>query len=227
MDKERLSAFINAFDTDRDPKLASLEKRSVSGGIPIIRHEMISFLQVILEIQKPGRILEVGTATGFSALVMASFAPDTCQITTIEKDEERIAAARKNFSEFQVRDRICLIPGDARDILERLSEASGSVRAYDLVFMDAAKAQYIHFLPFIKKLLAPGGLLVSDNVLQEGTIAESRYALDRRERTIHSRMREYLYVLTHTEGLKTSVTPCGDGTALTVKTEQWTEPIQR
>ncbi len=214
MDKERLSAFINAFDTDRDPKLASLEKRSVSGGIPIIRHEMISFLQVILEIQKPGRILEVGTATGFSALVMASFAPDTCQITTIEKDEERIAAARKNFSEFQVRDRICLIPGDARDILERLSEASGSVRAYDLVFMDAAKAQYIHFLPFIKKLLAPGGLLVSDNVLQEGDLLESKYLISRRDRTIYKRMREYLFALKHDPDLTTSIIPIADGVAL-------------
>lgn len=214
MDKERLSAFINAFDTDRDPKLASLEKRSVSGGIPIIRHEMISFLQVILEIQKPGRILEVGTATGFSALVMASFAPDTCQITTIEKDEERIAAARKNFSEFQVRDRICLIPGDARDILERLSEASGSVRAYDLVFMDAAKAQYIHFLPLIKKLLAPGGLLVSDNVLQEGDLLESKYLISRRDRTIYKRMREYLFALKHDPDLTTSIIPIADGVAL-------------
>ena len=214
MDKERLSAFINAFDTDRDPKLASLEKSSVSGGIPIIRHEMISFLQVILEIQKPGRILEVGTATGFSALVMASFAPDTCQITTIEKDAERIAAARKNFSEFQVRERICLIPGDARDILEKLSEASDSVRAYDLVFMDAAKAQYIHFLPFIKKLLAPGGLLVSDNVLQEGDLLESKYLISRRDRTIYKRMREYLFALKHDPDLTTSIIPIADGVAL-------------
>ena len=219
MDQERLSAFINAFDTDRDPFLDSLEKEALSQGIPIIRHEMISFLQIILEIKKPGRILEVGTATGFSALVMASFTAPDCSILTIEQDPQRAGQARQNFIAGGMENRITLLEGDADPILADLAADADHARRYDLVFMDAAKAQYIHFLPKVQQLLRSGGLLISDNVLQEGDLLESKYLVQRRDRTIYKRMREYLYALKHDPAWHTSIIPIADGVALSVRTE--------
>ena len=142
---------------------------------------------------------------------MAQVMPATAHITTIEKYEKRIPEAKKNFSRAGMEQRITLLEGDAGELLAGLS---GS---FDFIFMDAAKGQYFNWLPHLMRLLEPGGLLVSDNVLQEGTIIESRYAVERRERTIHERMREYLYALTHHEELETAVLTVGDGVALSVR----------
>ncbi len=120
--------------------------------------------------------------------------------------------AKANFVRAEKEDAITLLEGDAADILKELTGP------YDFIFMDAAKGQYIHFMPEVLRLLAPGGLLVSDNVLQDGDILESRFAVERRNRTIHSRMREYLYELTHHEALETVVLPVGDGVTVSVKT---------
>ena len=179
--------------------------------MPIIRKETQSFLKVILEITRPMRILEVGTAVGFSALLMSEYMPEGAHITTIEKYEKRIPIARENFRKAGKDDVITLIEGDAMEVLKSLD---GS---YDLIFMDAAKGQYPHYLPEVLRLLAPGGVLMSDNVLQDGNLIESRFAVERRDRTIHSRMREYLYTLKHHKNLETSILPLGDGVALSVK----------
>ena len=133
------------------------------------------------------------------------------RIGTIEKYEKRIPIAKQNFKTAGREDKITLLEGDAAEILAELSQP------FDFIFMDAAKGQYMHFLPDVLRLLAPGGLLVSDNVLQEGNIIESRYAVCRRDRTIHARMREYLYTLTHHGELETVVLPVGDGATLSVK----------
>ena len=170
-----------------------------------------TFLRFLLSFSRPMKILEVGTAIGFSALLMSEYAPAGCQITTIEKYEKRIPIARENFRKAGKADCITLLEGDAADILAQLDGT------YDLIFMDAAKGQYIHFMPDIMRLLAPGGLLVSDNVLQDGDVIESRFAVTRRNRTIHSRMREYLFELTHNEQLETCILPVGDGITLSVK----------
>ena len=157
------------------------------------------------------KILEVGTAIGFSALLMSEYAPQGCHITTIEKYEKRIPLAKENFKKAGKEDRITLLEGDAVEILADMQET------FDFIFMDAAKGQYIHFLPDILRLLEPGGLLVSDNILQDGDIVESKYAVTRRNRTIHNRMREYLYELKHREDLVTSIIPLGDGVAVSIK----------
>ena len=170
-----------------------------------------SFLKTLLAAAKPKSILEVGTAIGFSALLMAEYSPADTQITTIEKYEKRIPIAKENFRRAGCQDQITLLEGDAADILK------GLTGTYDFIFMDAAKGQYIHFLPEVFRLLAPGGILLSDNVLQDGDIIESRFAVERRDRTIHSRMREYLYTLTHHPELTTSVLPLGDGVTVSVK----------
>ena len=168
-------------------------------------------MKVLLRIKKPMRILEVGTAVGFSALLMSEYAPENCKITTIEKYEKRIPIAHENFKRAGKEEQITLLEGDALEILKSLDET------YDFIFMDAAKGQYIYYMPEVIRLLEHGGVLVSDNVLQEGDIIESRFAVERRNRTIHSRMRGYLYELKHHKLLETSIIPLGDGVALSTK----------
>lgn len=208
---ERMVAFINSFDKGNTPFLDSLEREALAGEVPIIRKEMQGLMKFLLAVRRPMKILEVGTAIGFSALFMSEYGPEDCHITTIEKYEKRIPQARENFVRAGRQQQITLIAGDAADILKELEGA------YDLVFMDAAKGQYIHFLPDILRLLSEGGLLVSDNVLQDGDVVESRFAVTRRNRTIHARMREYLYELTHHPQLETCILPVGDGVTLSVK----------
>ena len=177
---------------------------------------MQSLLKFLLKFTKPKSILEVGTAIGFSALLMSEYAPEDCHITTIEKYEKRIPIAKENFRKAGREDRITLLEGDATEILRELEGT------YDVIFMDAAKGQYIHFLPDILRLLPPCGLLISDNVLQDGDIIESRFAVTRRNRTIHARMREYLYELKHHPELETVILPVGDGVTLSTKKEEST-----
>ena len=165
------------------------------------------------------RILEVGTAVGFSALLMSEYAPEGCEIITIEKYEKRIPIARENFRRAGKEQQITLLEGDASEVLKDLDQS------FDFIFMDAAKGQYIHFMPEVLRLLADGGTLVSDNVMQDGDIIESRFAVERRNRTIHARMREYLYELKHKEGVVTSILPLGDGVAVSTKRGQLKEEM--
>ena len=208
---ERMAAFIDSFDKGNTPFLEEIERSAREAQVPVIRRSMQGLLKFLLELAKPKSILEVGSAVGFSALLMSEYAPEDCRFTTIEKYEKRIPVARENFRRAGQEERITLLEGDATEILKALE---GS---FDFIFMDAAKGQYIHFLPDILRLLAPGGLLVSDNVLQDGDIMESRFAVTRRNRTIHARMREYLYELKHQPQLETVILPVGDGVTLSVK----------
>ena len=212
--EERFTAYINSLDRDNPAYLEELEVYARKTNVPIIRRETQSLLRTLLALKRPMSILEVGTAIGFSALLMSEYAPKGCHITTIEKYEKRIPLARENFHKAGKEAEITLLEGDA---LQILSELEGS---FDFIFMDAAKGQYIHFLPDIVRLLPVGGVLVSDNVLQDGDIIESRFAVTRRNRTIHARMREYLYALKHHEALETVILMLGDGTALSVKTKE-------
>lgn len=211
---DRMSSFINSFDKGNTPFLDEIEKYALQTQVPIVRKSMQNLLKFLLAMVKPKNILEVGTAIGFSALLMSEYAPKGCHITTIEKYEKRIPIARDNFAKAGKEKDITLIEGDATEVLKALEGT------YDIIFMDAAKGQYINFLPDILRLLAPGGLLISDNVLQDGDIIESRFAVTRRNRTIHSRMREYLYELTHHPMLETCILPVGDGVTLSTKLEE-------
>ena len=210
---ERMAAFIDSLDQGNTEFLNEIEKYALETEVPIIRRSMQSLLKFLLQFSKPRNILEVGTAIGFSAILMSEYGPADCHITTIEKYEKRIPLARENFARAGAQDRITLLEGDAIEILQELDGF------YDLIFMDAAKGQYINFLPDILRLLSPGGLLVSDNVLQDGDIIQSRFAVTRRNRTIHARMREYRYERKHHPGLETVILPVGDGVTLSVKKE--------
>ena len=208
---ERLATFINSLDAGNAPYLNELERYAKKTNVPIIRTEMQSLLKFLLTMKEPKEILEVGTAIGFSALLMSEYGPKDCHITTIEKYEKRIPLAKENFKKAGKENSITLLEGDAVDILQTLDGT------YDFIFMDAAKGQYINFLPDILRLLKVGGLLISDNVLQDGDIIESRFAVTRRNRTIHARMREYLYELKHHEDLETVILPVGDGVTISVR----------
>ena len=209
--EERMAVYIDSLDRGNTPFLNEIEKYALETQVPIVRKATQSLLKFLLAFSKPESILEVGTAIGFSALLMSEYGPRGCHITTIEKYEKRIPIARENFKRAQKEDQITLLEGDAAEILKGLN---GS---YDLIFMDAAKGQYLNFLPDVLRLLGPGGLLVSDNVLQEGEVIQSRFAVNRRDRKIHARMREYLYELKHSRALETVVLPVGDGVALTIR----------
>lgn len=207
---ERMKAYINSLDSGNTPLLDAIEDEALKTYVPIIRKEMQSFLKVLLAMRQPKNILEVGTAIGFSTILMGEYTDNECKITTIEKYEKRIPIAIENFKRAGMQDKITLLEGDALEIMTNLSGQ------YDMIFMDAAKAQYINFLPEVKRLLVNGGVLVSDNVLQDGDIIESRFAVTRRKRTIHSRMREYLYELTHIDEFTTTILPIGDGVTMSV-----------
>lgn len=208
---ERCVTFLNSLDRGNTEFLNDLERRALEDKVPIIRRETQSLLKFLLKVRQPKAILEVGTAVGFSALLMAEYSEAQTHITTIEKYEKRIPIAKDNFASTPLGEKITFLPGDA---LEVMAELEGP---YDMIFMDAAKGQYIHFLPQVMRLLGKGGLLVSDNVLQDGDIMESKFAVTRRDRTIHKRMRDYLYTLCNHEEMTTTVLPVGDGVALSVK----------
>ena len=208
---ERIVDYINSLDKGNSPVCNAIEKEALADGVPIIRKEMGNLLKVLLLLKQPQKILEVGTAVGYSSILMSENMPQNCRITTIENYEKRIPVAKNNFKRAGKEEVITLLEGDAMDILKELGGT------YDFIFMDAAKGQYINFLPELLRLMPAGGLLISDNVLQEGDIVESRYGVTRRNRTIHTRMREYIYTLTHAEQLETSIVPIGDGITLSVK----------
>lgn len=208
---ERIRDYLYSLEPDWGELCESIAAQARKEEIPVIKRETGALLKTMVALKQPRAILEVGTAVGYSALLMAEAAPKSCKITTIEKYVPRIIEARKNFAKAKIKDRILLLEGDAQEILQSLTGP------FDFVFLDAAKGQYLHWLPMILKLLDKGGVLFTDNVLQGGDVLQSRYGVERRDRTIHGRMREYLYQIKHTEGLESAVVPIGDGVSISVK----------
>lgn len=218
---ERTEIFIESLNEGNTEFLDNLEAEANRDNVPIIRKSMQRFLKLMLELKKPKNILEVGTAVGFSAILMAQYSQSDCHITTIEKYEKRIPVAKENFLKSGFNDKITLIEGDAKDILNELLENENGydkfAGRYDMIFMDAAKGQYINFLPNAVKLLKKGGVLITDNVLQDDTVIQSKFTVVRRDRTIHKRMREYIRALMQSDELTTDILQLGDGISVSVK----------
>ena len=210
--EERIVSYINSLEKENSPVLEEIEKEARKDGVPIIRKEMESFLRVMLSIKKPMRILELGTAVGYSAILMSEYIDEKGQIITIENYDKRIPIAKENIKKAGRENVIKLLEGDAMEIMPTLES-----NRCDFVFMDAAKAQYIHFLPEVLRLMKKDGVLITDNVLQEGDLIQSKYVVRRRDRTIHKRMREYLEVVKNHPQLETSIVPIGDGITMSVK----------
>ena len=210
----RLVEYLNSLETELPEHLKKLEEYAIAHEVPIIRKEAQSFLRMLLELKQPKKILEVGTAIGFSASLLCEYMPEDCKLTTIEKVPMRIVEAEKNLAALKRSADVTFLTGDAEEVLQELLKQG---EQYDFIFMDAAKAQYMSFLKSILPMMKKGALLITDNVLQEGSIIESKYSITRRDRTIHMRMREYLYELKHNDALTTSIVAVGDGMALSVK----------
>lgn len=211
---ERIVSYIHSLERSNTPVLKEMEAYAKVNRVPIIRKEVESFLRVMLTMKQPKDLLELGTAIGYSAILMSEYIGDNSRITTIENYDVRIPIATENIKKAGKEEQIHLIFGDALDEMKRMKDES-----YDFIFMDAAKAQYINFIPEVIRLLKPEGILISDNVLQEGDLIESRYAVTRRDRTIHSRMREYMYEVKNNKDLLTTIIPIGDGLTVSIKKE--------
>ena len=232
---ENIVDYINSLEGELPEHIVRIMKEALADDVPIIRRETMTLIKYLLKSHKPKRILEVGAAVGFSSILMSEYLEEGASIITIERMEERIRKAKENIAATKKEDVITLLEGDATQILEDLvngntthldilpidmdnRQTEGSFSGeFDFIFMDAAKGQYMNFFPNIMKLLKPGGILLTDNVLQDGAVAKSRFGVIRRDRTIHSRMREYLYTLTHMEELNTIVLPVGDGVTISTK----------
>lgn len=208
----RITEYLHSLETSRGELLDTIEKKAIEDGVPIIRSETATLLRSLTAALRPENILEIGTAVGYSALQMCQVMPANCHITTIEKYEKRIPEAKENFRKAGEESRITFLEGDADMWLKELKG-----KQFDLVFMDAAKGQYLNWLPLLLDLMPVGAVLISDNVLQDGDVVQSRFAVQRRNRTIHSRMREYLYELKHMEEFETAVIPIGDGVTISTR----------
>lgn len=208
----RITEYLHSLETSRGELLDTIEKKAIEDGVPIIRSETAALLRSLTAALRPENILEIGTAVGYSALQMCQVMPANCHITTIEKYEKRIPEAKENFRKAGEESRITFLEGDADMWLKDLKG-----KQFDLVFMDAAKGQYLNWLPLLLDLMPVGAVLISDNVLQDGDVVQSRFAVQRRNRTIHSRMREYLYELKHMEEFETAVIPIGDGVTISTR----------
>lgn len=209
--EDRTQIFIDSLSASLPPYLEELREEAVSLCVPLIRRQSEPLLSFFLAAHRPRRVLEIGTAIGYSALFICENAPSELQLDTIERSPDWGKRAQTNFEKYGQCSRINLLMGDAFDILPGLDPS------YDMVFMDAAKGQYLSFLPEIERLIRPGGILISDNILQEGDTLLPRSFITRRDRTIHSRMREYLWEISHSSKWKSLVLSVGDGTAVSVR----------
>ena len=247
----RISFFISSLTPDNSSLCERVGVEARERGVPVIRRETEGFLRMLLALKDPKRILEIGTAVGYSTLIMAENTTDDCEITTIEIGEEDARQAEENFRKAGIFDhvwrvhndsvkddtksghffcgsdacndntetsgkgkRVCLIVGDAADVLPELTEC------YDFVFLDASKGQYLKFFNGVRRILSPGAVVVSDNVLQGGDVLKSRFIIEQRDRTVHRRMRDFLFSITHDEEFITSIVPVGDGMAVSVFREE-------
>lgn len=217
IDSNQARLFFRSFGEDLPPKLAELETYANETGVPIIRKETQGLLRFLLCLKKPNAVLELGSAIGFSSCFMAGYLPEGSKITTVEIRHEHHLQAKENAEKMGLSDRILFLEGDAREVTAELEGP------YDMIFLDCAKGQYGNLLPELLRLLPEGGLLITDNILMDGDLVKSRYGVVRRDRTIHARMREYLYEITHHPLLETVLLEDGDGMALSMKREKANE----
>ncbi|MDT2702636.1 O-methyltransferase [Enterococcus dongliensis] len=191
--------------------LGELEELAHENGVPVIPHETVVFLQFLLRQKRPKTVLEIGTAIGFSASLMAETLGEDAKITTIDRFPLMIEKAKKNFEKLDLTEQITLLEGDAADLLSSLEGP------YDFIFMDSAKAKYITFLPECLRLLADDGILMVDDIFQAGTILQPIEEIPRKNRAIHRKLNEFLAEITKSPELSSTLLPLGDGVALISK----------
>ncbi|NLN66003.1 MAG: O-methyltransferase [Clostridiaceae bacterium] len=194
----------------REPLLVEMEEYAINNHIPVIQRESSRLLRVLCTLARPRRILEVGTAIGYSAIILASEMGTQGVVDTIEIDEDRVQEANRYIERSGIKTTIRVIHGDAAEVLQCLTTP------YDMIFLDAAKGQYMEFLPHCLRLLNPGGVLVSDNILYRGMVAKEGF-IEHKHRTIATRLKAYIDALMSDDNLLTSIIPIGDGMAVSIK----------
>lgn len=209
---ERISSFIKAYISDDEGLLGQIYSEAIRDRVPVMRPETRELLKTQLIMKKPIQLLEIGTAVGYSSIYMSQYLGQGGEITTIELDEERVKIARANIDAMNLSKVIRVLQGDAYEVLKTLPD-----EAYDFAFVDAAKGQYINYYPDVMRVVRSGGVIISDNILQDGDVLESHFTVDKRNRTIHDRMREYIYTITHDDRLDTAILSVGDGVAISIK----------
>jgi predicted O-methyltransferase YrrM len=207
-DHDRFEGFLKSFPFELPDDISLIRKKALKDNIPIIRDDTQRYIVFLMRAFAPRRILEIGTAVGFSALLMSHFDSSLVELVTIEDYEPRIKAAKENFSHSDAP--ITLLTGDASEVLK------GIEGEFDFVFIDAAKGQYPDYLRLIRPLLTSHAMIVADNILQDGRILEPKEALERRDRTIHKRIRQYLSEIMTDSSLVSTVLPIGDGLAVSI-----------
>ncbi|WP_317367549.1 O-methyltransferase [uncultured Tyzzerella sp.] len=210
---ENLDIYLNNLMPKVDGALGELQQKSYSEGVPIIPNDVVRLISVLLSIKKPKKILEIGCAVGFSSSFMSGFLQEGGKVTTIERYPVMIEKAKANIKALGLEDKINLIEGDANEVLKTLDDE------YDVIFMDAGKGQYINILPDVYRLLKIGGIIIADDILQNGDVAKQKEEIVKRQRTIHYRLNDFLWEITHNKGLNTSILTIGDGVAICYKTK--------
>ena len=211
--KEEIVSFMRERQAPVTDALKELEEFARRENIPIIPHETVAFFRLFLQTMKPKSILEIGTAIGFSALLMAEQVPDA-RITTIDRNEEMIGFAKENFARFDQRNQITLLEGDAVDLLEHIEQR------FDLIFMDSAKSKYIVFLPEVLKRLEVGGVVILDDIFQGGDVARDIMEVRRGQRTIYRGLQRLFDATLDHPSLTTSLIPLGDGILMIRKNQE-------
>ena len=212
--KDRVDIFLEQYRTRIPEYLTDLEMVARQNNIPVMAHSTGDLLRYALGSVGAKNVLEIGTAVGYSALYMKECLPEDAHITTIEKIDARYEQAETNFAAYDKKKQITLLKEDAADAIEWLKKEG---QVFDLIFLDAAKGQYVSYLPTLVELLRSQGVLVTDNVFHNGTVMNSRYAVTQRDRTIHERLREYLKAITEHPELNTLILPMDDGVAVCKK----------
>jgi len=207
-----INSFLAGIFEQTDPLLKEMEEYAKKNYIPIIQPESAQLLKVLCLISKPERVLEIGTAIGYSSIILARSMAENGILDTIEIDEDMIARAAVYIKRAGLEEKIRILNGDAGEILQCLGTP------YDFIFLDAAKGQYAEFLPYCLRLLKPGGLFITDNVLYRGMVAKEGF-IEHKHRTITVKLKEYLKLLCRNNELVTSIVPAGDGIAICVKRE--------
>lgn len=205
-----MEQYIRSLIPENCDILKELEQYAKNNSVPIIQKEVGKFLELMITLKRPVKILELGTAIGYSAILMEMSSKNTADITTIERDSKMVVLAEENIKKYGFENKIQVLEGDCLEVLESLEEK------FDLIFMDAGKGHYNHFLPNCMRLLAEGGMIIADNVLFKGMVA-SKDLLVRRKITIVKRMKTYLELISNNKDLITSVIPMGDGIAVTTR----------
>lgn len=205
-----ITSYLRAEIPQKEGILKELEEYADKHSVPIVQPETAKLLEVLMCIKRPARILEVGCAIGYSAILMAQYLSDSGSITTLEWDAETAEIARKNIEKAGLSDKITVICNDAKEVLPTLTGE------YDVIFLDGPKAHYIYMLNDCIRLLKKGGMLISDNILYKGMIADDEHVI-RRKITIVKRLRRFISAQMQRKELETVILPLGDGVTVAVK----------